>query len=688
MRVSVTYPMLRYIVFCVLVPLTTTPVAAKPSAKFSVANFASFNAGEPQGVVVSREGEVRIGRGLTAINLPKKASMVWARARAADGTVYFGTGAPAHLLAVRGERVRVLATLDGILVTALTMAAPGQLIAATMPDAALVAIDLPSGRWKRLAKLPAKHVWALLYRQSTKTIYAATGAPGKVFSIRPGQKPKVYFDPGETHLLSMAFDVRQRVLVGSSDKAILYRIERGGRATALHDFSGTELRDLAVASDGTIYCAVNQFPQKTAGLPRYDRQDAGKGGTAPPSVAKKTKPKFAATELRPGSKSGKGALFRLDVDGRVEGLLSLPRGYFTDLAIDQRGLVWAAEGTKGRMFLVRQRREVMTAFDVQQRQVLALAVSGESQYIATGDAGALYRVVAEPPKPHYLSQAFDAKYVARWGRVYVRSLGEVSVRSRSGNTAKPDKTWSDWQKARRESEQRVVVLSPPARYVQLKFEWSDPKTILRSYELFYRAQNQPARVTKVGFARKSAPGKPRTPIVSVKWAVSNPDKDPLIYRLHYRNEGGAVWRRIRSDKVIVKASFDWNTEAIPDGLYRVRVTSSDEKANGPASTAKSAKMSDPVIVDNRKPTLVGVNLRFPWVSGTARDAYSPLARIEYSVDGGRWRLVDVLDGVYDTPAESFRVRLPDELRPGSHILALRAVDAAGNAGVTELRFRR
>ena len=58
------------------------------------------------------------------------------------------------------------------------------------------------------------------------------------------------------------------------------------------------------------------------------------------------------------------------------------------------------------------------------------------------------------------------------------------------------------------------------------------------------------------------------------------------------------------------------------------------------------------------------------------------------MDGKGWRLVGPLDGIYDSPAEAFRFQLPADLPRGDHVLAVRAIDEAGNMGVVQVRFKR
>jgi len=666
---------------------------AVSTATFEVATFEAFDKGEPQGTLISSEGEVVAGFGSQALEGPSHA-MIWSRARGDGETVYLGTGDPGKILAVRRGKVREVADPKAVLVTALAMGPGGRLLAGTMPDARILEVNPKTGKWRQLAKLPTEHVWALLYDARTRRIFAASGAPGKLFVIpAAGGKPRVHFDPKEQHLLCLTRDRRGYLLTGSSDKAVLYRVDAGGKASAVHDFDATELRDVAVSRTGAIYVAVNQFTRKTAGLPRYDRVKEGEGGT-PLSTDKKSgskKSKVAPNELRPGAKRGKGALFRIDPDGRTDELLALPKGYFTDLEIDGRGMLWAGDGTEGKVYLVRSDRTVLTAFDLRERQVLALSVERDPQIIATGDAGAIYRVTPAADAPTYLSEPLDAKFSARWGMMQVQATGELALHSRSGNTAKPDDTWNGWREARRVVPDRLQLLSPGARYLQVKAVWRRPyQAALRSFTVYYRPQNQRAEVNEITFERaKVEKNKPRTPKIKIKWKVENPDKDPLVYRLGYRGEMEVDWLEILTPEPIEKLEHEWDTESVPDGRYRVRVIASDERANGPEVTLLGREISAPILVDNRRPEVANLTLRKPWVAGIARDSYSPIKGVQYAIDGGPWRLVSAGDGIYDSPSETFRIKLPlRRLGGGPHVLAVRASDEAGNVGVAQLRFVR
>jgi hypothetical protein len=667
--------------------------AAIPTTTFDVSGFRQLDKGKPKGTLISTEGEVIAGPSAEKVK-GLEAAMIWSAFRATDGNTYLGTGDEAKLYVLKRGKPKLLVDLDGVLITCLAEGAKGKLLAGVMPGARVMEIDLRSGKAVELAKLAASHVWDLLYDARGRAIFAASGSPGKIFRIpAKGGEAKVYFDPEERHLLSLAQDKKGNLLAGSATKAILYRISGPKRGIALHDFDANELSDIVTAKDGSIYVAVNKFKRKTSGMPRFDRPTKGAEGTAMAKLkGKKVLAKVRANELRPGAKIGRGALYRIDSKGRVDEIIQLKSGYFTRLAFDNAGTLWAAEGSKGKVYLVRGTDQVHTALDLAERQVLALSLNGREMYLGTGDAGAIYRLRPTAKSPSYQSKIFDAKSPARWGNLMLKATGPIAALTRSGNTAKPDKTWSKWQPAFMLSKERSAIKSPSGRYLQLRFDWRAPHTAaLRSFKVYYRPQNRLAKITRVTATTKNSAKSLRSirPLIKLKWLLSNPDKDPLVHRLYFRSETGGNWRPLfPEDRPLIKNLYTWNTEAVSDDYYRIKVVTSDERANDAQSTLTYALLSEPILVDNRKPELVGVSIRGKWVGGFARDSFSAITNIEYSIDQGPWRLISPRDGIYDSPSENFRIELPENLDKGGHTLGLRARDSAGNLGISLHRFVR
>jgi hypothetical protein len=374
----------------------------------------------------------------------------------------------------------------------------------------------------------------------------------------------------------------------------------------------------------------------------------------------------------------------------VEQLHALGDGYFTALHVDAEGNLWAAAGANGRVYLIRPDRTVLTALDLPERQILTLAFDGSDRVLGTGDAGAVYSISTNPPKDaYYTTKVLDASWVSHWGNLRWSGHGAITVETRSGNTSHPDKTWTPWQAPVKPEKLgdggSGRIASPDGRYLQARVNFSTAKTVLRDLTIYYQPQNQPPRLTEITLEKKSS--RPRSPVVKLRWKVENPDDDELVYRLFFREESEINWKPVGGPEPLTRSEFDWNTESIPDGNYVVRVVASDERANSREQALDHALVSAPFLVDNRKPELSEVQVAYPFASGRARDSFSPISELAFSVDGGDWQTFLPRDGVLDDPSEDFTLQLPKNLASGAHSLAIRAVDAADNVGATQLTFR-
>lgn len=65
----------------------------------------------------------------------------------------------------------------------------------------------------------------------------------------------------------------------------------------------------------------------------------------------------------------------------------------------------------------------------------------------------------------YESPVRDAKLVASWGRIWWRGTGPIELQTRSGNSERPDTTWSDWSVNYTDAKGSQIT-SPKARFIQ------------------------------------------------------------------------------------------------------------------------------------------------------------------------------------------------------------------------------
>ncbi|HEY3355291.1 MAG TPA: hypothetical protein VGQ83_18730 [Polyangia bacterium] len=680
-----------------LLCLAAVPAAAGGTKSLRYTSYREFDDAETKGVLISSTGELLTGHATRKLDL--KAPFVRSSVTAPDGTVYLGTGDQGELYAYTGGALRKVAKIDTAVLSALAVGPGGSIYVGTVADGRVLQVDPRSGSWKEVAQLDKKgetHIWSLAFDAKRNVLYAGTGPKGLLYAIENG-KARLVWDSNEKHLLAVqvANDGSGALYVGSGERAVLYRVEPTGRARVLHSFAADELHAI-VERSGSLYLAVNEFSGGAG---------TGFGGTRIAFGSTPTLPQKPPLP-RMGARSGKGALYRWDPDGRIEQLFALGESYLAAVHVADGGDVYVAAGGQGRVYLVKPDRTSYTAYEFPERQVLAMELKGPHRLFGTGDPGMVYVGEAGAPKvAQFTSKVIDAGFLARFGQLRWIGRGKVQFETRSGNTGKPDKTWTGWQKL--DSVVTVGELghgrvrSPENRYVQFRALLGTDRVALRGLTLYYLPQNQRPKLTEVAIGDPKPAGpmggfggfggaarKVHSTMVKIRWKVENPDNDELSYRLFIREESDPVWRPLGGPEPLTKTEFDWQTEAIPDGHYLAKVVVTDDKSN-PKDRALTHELvsTQPYLVDNRKPEIVGLEVRYPFLSGRARDSFSVLTELAYSIDGGDWVQFYPSDGIFDDTVKTFTVRLPDTLAAGQHTIAVRTEDEADNVGSAQVTFR-
>jgi len=343
--------------------------------------------------------------------------------------------------------------------------------------------------------------------------------------------------------------------------------------------------------------------------------------------------------------------------------------------------------------------------------------------LATANPGKLFRLsAARAARGTYESDVRDASTVASWGTISWRAQlngGHVEVATRTGNTATPDDTWSDWSPPYKVAD-GDRILSPKARYLQwravLTAARSDTSPVLTSVSTAYLPRNLRPEVDSItvhpsgtvfqkpfstgeleiaGFddegadARQMAAAQSGTPqpapllgrrmyqkgLQTFVWKADDPNDDRLQYDIFYRREGDTAWKPLK--RGLVDALFVWDTTSVPDGTYVVKVAASDSPSNSPGSALVGERESSSFEVDNTPPRVVfpatrdGNVLRF-----TVVDDHSPVQKVEYSLEGDRWRVVYPQDGIADSRSEEFEIDLGGN---AARSITIRATDAMNNA---------
>jgi hypothetical protein len=657
---------------------------------FDLEKLADLEGGDLTGVSADSRGNLRAGFNVGKLPIAG-ADTAWSALPMPDGSVLIGTGNEGKVARVTGGQASFVATTGQMAVSALALAWNGDAVAGTFPSGKLYRLGKAFGAaateakaWSELAG--AEYVWGLTFDPKARALYAATGPEGKVFRIDEGGRAQVHFDAEDSHVVSIALAPDGTLYAGTAGKALLLKITAAGRAEVVHDFEGDDVSAIAVAKDGTVWATANKYT----------------GGFSPPPKREGLS-QPGPSSSKPGNKSGEGSLWRFAKGRSPEAMFESKKAHLTSLSLADDGRPYVGTGSEGRVYTVDDDHLEALVADVESRQVSAIVAAGGKRFLVGSDPATFHEVRGMGgADATWTSKPLDAGMRATWGTLGWTARGTVELQTRSGNTAEPDVTWSAWSNALAAPGK---VSSPPGRYIQLRGRWArDPNAVISDLKLHFVTDNARAVVTAVDAKSKAggegeglktgllaSGGKAATPSskVNLKWTVENPDKDELRYRITYKKDGQTQWRdALKPGDVYTKTDLDWDTTALPEGTYRVRVEATDEIANPPERVMRHALESGPVLVDNTPPVFRSLTLQGRRLNGEVADGLGPIARIEIAVAGtDDWRPLFPTDGVFDDPSERIDVDVSSIIPAGNWLIAVRVYDTAGNAVSRELEAR-
>jgi sugar lactone lactonase YvrE len=714
---------------------------AQGTKLWSVERYDDVEKGSTEGVAIRSDGRLEAGPATSLLYETGK-SYVWSIASDAGGDGYLGLGGTSA-----GSAVVMKVTPDGkasqvfsgkeLAVQALRVTADGSVLVATSPDGKVYRVP-PGGGSAAVIFDPAtneekpKYLWDLAVGKSGE-VYVAAGAPAAVYRIpAAGGKAEVMFRTADQHIRCLLLSADGTLWAGSDGSGVIYRFAtetRGAKPFAVYAAGRREITALAMDDRGVLYAA---------GV-------GTKGHTALPPLPVTGSVGVTITFVQPGSSTAAGSntlvpdgseIYRIGIDGSPEKLLTLKDDVVYALAM-RNGSLLAATGNRGRVYRV-DTSEAGRFTDVahlEASQGMAFAPVKDGLLVATSNSGKVFRLGdSVAPAATYTSEVFDAQNFSQWGRAEVRASAAsgFDLFVRSGNVESPLMGWSDWAKVSADGAFTV----PPGRFVQWKAALRSGGS-LDSVSLNYLQKNiapavdevvvQPgARVTPVvpvaanstvqvafpasggaspilSFSPDANAGpltaqKDKT-AVTVRWTAHDDNGDDLMFAVWYRGVGEANWRLLK-DKISEKV-YSFDSSLLPDGSYAVKVVASDAPVHTDAEALTGERMSEVFVIDTTPPVPGVLNaqlVRAATKSGgpaeshpaqihatlEARDATSPIAHAEYSVDAGPWQYLEPVGKVSDSLTEryDFTAEVPAATATVAdakeHVLAVRVYDRYEN----------
>ncbi len=712
---------------------------AQGTKLWSVGRYDEMQRGTAEGVAIRNDGRLEAGPA-TSLLYTAGTSYVWSVAVDAGGVAYVGLGG-----STAGSAAVMRVTADGKAEKVFSGAELGVQAVRVGADGAVYAATSPSGKVYRLGKTGAaaevvfdpgttaekpRYLWDLTLGKDG-AVYVAAGAPAVVYRVRAGAKAEVLFRTADQHIRCLAMAGDGTLWAGSDGAGVIYKFlteKAGAKPFAAYAAGRREITSLALGSGGEVYAAA---------------VGAKSGSTLPP-LPVTGNVGVTVTFLQPGSATAASVntvvpdgseIDRIAADGTPSKLLTLKDDVVYALVV-RGGDVLAATGNRGRVYRVDPKvpgRFTEVARMEGAAQATSFAATKDGVLVGTTNGGKVVRVGDAPAAVStYTSEVFDAGQISRWGRVEVQypaadPVPEISVRT--GNVPSSVEGWSDWEKVRLNEGAAGV---PLGRYAQWRAELRAGAGV-DAVGLNYLPRNVPPVVDEVvvapGARVAATPASTQPPTVqvvfptaagaaqaisfvqdastspltaqkdknavTVRWSAHDDNGDDLMFAVWYRGENEANWRLLK-DKISERfLSFD--SSLLPDGSYLAKVVASDAPVHTDAEALTGEKVSAGFTVDTTPPVPGALTATLEsgkvHVRLEARDATSPIAHAEYSVDAGAWQYVEPVGGLSDSLMErydflaSVPVAAGEVSKPGEHVVAVRVYDRFENMASVKMVVR-
>jgi hypothetical protein len=732
-----------------LVCALALPVWCATSTVWEVNGFSDFVKGRLSGLSLTADGILAPGPSVESIATLGQPAL-WTMVTGPDGNLYAATGHQGKVFRITadGKSSEVWSSPQPE-IFALCFDSNGHLYAGTSPNGGIYRIDGNNG--VQIWRSPSKYIWSLSPGPDN-TLFAATGERGQIYRIDSKGQGTLYYDTGQMNVTALAIAPNGYLYAGTDPNGLLYEITGPQKASVLYDSSLPEIRSIVIAPNGTIYAAAMGGAVATrTGTPASSSTATPTAVTAttptvitvtessdqPSAVAPPGQTTSAASSSNTSSAataavteiSGveKSAIYKITPDHTVQSIRSSKEDNVYDLQLDGDSLLFSTDA-RGRLYRLQGNRITLLS-ELADGVTTRVLLSGSQIFAGMSNPARVFHLGETGAGPgSYVSQVHDSTSVARWGHLQWHGSGSgVTVRTRTGFSARPDGTWSHWSEPI--SVPGVSLISSPVgRFIQWQAEWKPgASSRLDTVDIPYLPQNTPPAVhsitvsavvgtsgsksaattaasttaysitvTDTGEAPAASSSNTSSQTVSrlqttqtqISWQADDPDGDKLTYAIYFRPDDATEWQLIRSR--MSENTLLLDPDVFADGRYYFRVVASDSPSNAPEFAREAEMISTPVLIDSTPPV---VTVGQPKRQGTVldidvegADATSPLRVCEYALDTGSWQPINSVDGITDSPRGRFHLHL-EKLRPGEHLIVFRIYDAAGNAGLGRVLLR-
>lgn len=640
--------------------------------------------------------------------------------------VYLGTGHGGNIYRIsKSGKTELYFEVPEMDIYCLARDRKGNLYAGTSPNGKIYKIT-GKGKGAPFFNPREKYIWDLLFTQKG-VLLAAVGENGGIYKINNQGEGSLILKARENHILCIEEDRNGDIIAGTGGKGLLYRVPRRKKASVLFESPYEEIKSIALDEEGNIFAAaggvvISPGKESKTLVSIKTGTDVTMTGTLSPLALKEA---LSLVQKQPG------ALYKISPGGIDKKLwFSSDELIYSLLWNEKEKKIIFGTGDKGRIYTIDSNEKTSLLLQKKSEQIYHFLPFQSKIYILSNNPSTLSVLYPEQVfNGEYTSGVMDAKTISSWGRIEwgaeVPSGATLQFQTRSGNSSRPNETWSNWSPPyqKKEGEQ---ILSPKARYIQFKVMFkihsSKISPLLRKISLFYLQTNiapvitkltllpantvymKPPEQTEVVWGAEKhlserAKSKDRTQALivpkkvekkgfqTITWEAVDENEDDLQFSIYIKREYESKWRVLKEKWTDTIYAFD--TFSFPDGVYFVKIMAMDMPSNPKGMELKSDKISRPLIIDNSLPVIRNFKLvrgkNKLTVTFMAEDSISFIKEVKYLVRPDEWRSVFPVDGISDSKKENFKitVALPPKF---DNLITVKVKDSHGNIGVYRRTF--
>ena len=195
--------------------------------------------------------------------------------------------------------------------------------------------------FKSLYTTPSTYIWAMA-ADDAGIVYAAAGAPARVYRITPDGKATIIFEPKELQVQTLQTGPGGIIYAATAPDGKVYKLERTAdgalwRSTVYFEPGTKYIWDLALDKSGNLYVATGDHGEIYRVTPKGEHSVFFKSDETHIRVLV-----FDAQNNLIAGSDGSGLIYRISPAGEGFVLYSAPKKEITALALDAAGNIYAA----------------------------------------------------------------------------------------------------------------------------------------------------------------------------------------------------------------------------------------------------------------------------------------------------------------------------------------------------------